>query len=385
VRTAVVLMTHRFDESILDEFHRIREGLGATDQAFLLSDGSAATPAPVAPWTHTFDFAHVSRRASQVIGADILRNVHLAWIDFFEANPEFDAYWLIEYDVLYSGSWNELFDAFREHPCDLLCTHLRAHAQEPGWFWWPQIHAPAAGPALPEELLLRGFLPISRFSRRGFERLRDAVDEGWAGFLEGLVPTLFLASGLSIGDIGGDGPFVPEGFRNRFYTSASDADGSLRDLGTMRFAPPILFPRILPGRLYHPVKPEPNTFDAGAHQPRLACEALGRALRVLAEQPSPAPADHQLQILTGLSSIELGEALDRMEANGLETERCATLRRELLDLTPSLDAQLRFPGNPVEGKRHDAMSPHFCVVPVPWNFSFIVSLARRLLLGRASL
>ncbi len=346
--TAVLVMTHRFDEPILEEFGRIREGLGEADQAFLLSDGSAPTPASVAPWAHTFDYPRISRRAARVIGEDILRNIHLAWVDFFEAHPGFENYWFIEYDVRYSGPWSELFDAFRDLPHDLLCTHLRPCALEPGWAWWSAIQSP--GSPLPAESLLRGFLPIARLSRRGLERLRDAVDEGWSGFLEGLIPTLFRGSGLQIGDIGGDGPFVPPGFRNRFYTSVSDPAGSLQGLGSMRFRPPILFPGIMPGRLYHPVKQEPGTLDAGLHQPRVACAALDRALRAIREQILPAQdppcradalADRLLQVFTGLCSAELREALDRMAAAGPEDLPLGALRQDLLALPAFLDATRR--------------------------------------------
>ncbi len=337
--TAIVLMTHRFDPSILEEFQRLRESLGPSEQAFLLSDGSAPAPPSLLPLTHAFDCATVLRRAARVIEEGILRNIHLAWIDFFEAHPDFDAYWFIEYDVFYAGAWGEFFEAFRKTPYDLLCCHLRPRAHEPGWCWWPALHSPSG--ALTPDQMLRGLLTITRLSRQGFARLTEAVDEGWWGFMEGLIPTLFQASGLRIGDIGGDGPFVPEGFRNRFYTSASDPVGSLVDLGTMRCAPPIRFPRILPGRLYHPVKPDPDSFDAGVGRPEAAWAALDRAvdtIRGLRPPPQLPPflacayVDHLLQVLTGLRTSELLEALDRMAVAGVEPGRAATLRRDLLAL-----------------------------------------------------
>jgi hypothetical protein len=349
-------MTHRFDPSILEEFERIREGLRDGDEAFLLSDGSAQAPPQVAPRTHTFDCGQVLRRAARVIEEGILRNVHLAWIEFFEAHPGFEAYWFIEYDVVYSGHWAEVFDAFRDSPFDLLCSHLRPHAHEPGWYWWEAIHSPRQ--PLPADRLLRGFLPIARLSRPGMERLRDAVDEGWCGFLEGLVPTLFQACGLRLGDLGGDGPFVPPGFRNRFYTSVSNATGSLLDLGTMRFRPPIRFPRIRQGRLYHPVKPERDTFDPGPGQPLLACAALDRALdRILGlQQPHRVPpflasanVDHLLQVFTGLRSVELLEALDQMETAGVDRQEIATLRHHLLALPSTLGSRPRITRIPAGG------------------------------------
>lgn len=324
VKTIYTMMTHRFDDSVIQGFHGIREALGPSDQACLLSDGRAQAPDTLAPWVRRFDFDRIAPRAARILGEDVLRNIHLVWIDFFEAHPDFDAYWFIEYDVAFSAPWSELFDAFRAFPCDLLCTHLRSFEQEPEWCWWTEVRMPRDLPA--REHLHRGFLPIVRLSRRGMERLRDAVDEGWTGFMEGLVPTLFHASGMSLTDMGGDGPFVPEGFRNRFYSSVDDSGGSLQDRGTMRFRPPIPFPGILPGRLYHPVKPESLVLDATRDASRRA-PALAGALTTLGQGDSGAKAELLLQRATGLGGAELMAALQ-----GLAPRNRAPLRKRLLAL-----------------------------------------------------
>jgi hypothetical protein len=333
--TAVVLMTHRFDNSIIEEFHRIRQGSTKGIEYFILSDNPAEAPAAVAPWIRAFDFDEISSRASRVIGTDILRNMHLAWITFFETHPGFKEYWFIEYDVKFSGPWNDLFTAFRDTPHDLLCTHLYPWHSEPEWFWWSEIQGPGGAPP-PRENLLRGFLPIARLSRAGISRLRDAVDEGWSGFFEGLIPTLFRCSGLSIADMGGEGLLVPDGFNNRFYTSVSDSMGSLLNLGTMRFRPPIPFPGILRNRLYHPVKPESATLDATSDE-TLRIQALEQALVWLAKEKGR-DTERLLQIATGLNSGELLAFLERTNLTGSDT-----LRLQLLSLIepPSLSALVR--------------------------------------------
>jgi hypothetical protein len=307
MRTAVVMTTHRFDPPVLDEFSRIRDALSPGDRAFLLCDGSGAPPPEeVAPLAHVFDTAIVTRKAARIVGEGILRNFHLAWLDLFEAHPGFDAYWFIEYDVVYSGAWRDFLDDFRQLPHDLLATHLRTHAQEPGWYWWDEIRPPDA--VLPAERLIRGFLPVARVSRKGLERLRDAVAEGWTGFAEGLVPTILREAGLTLGDIGGDGPFVVPGFENRYYTSASDPAGLLLDRGTMRYRPPIRFPRIAPGRLYHPVKPESTGSDGwagGKPAPEVRELALREAEPSLPRLRGYTAFDLRARILTGLSATHL--------------------------------------------------------------------------------
>lgn len=348
-KTAVILQTHRFDANILSEFARMQINLPKTDKSFILSDGTVPAPPSLAPITHVLDVDRVLGRATGIIGEGILQNLHLSWIDFFENYPDFDTYWIIEYDVVYAGPWQEFFSAFRNVSSDLLCSHLRPSSHEPGWWALPQyaLHAPQG--EVQKSDLIRGFLPASRITRRGLETLRDAVDEGWWGFPESLVPTVLKVHGLPIADFGGSGPFVPPGSTDQFYTSVTDPMGSLGDQGTMRFRPPIRYPRLLSGRLYHPVKPGCYVIDGGADDYQSALSAIDQAISEVqrhepgAEIPrflQTAYIDHQLQVLTGLRTSELLIALDRLIACGAEASTVARVRQRLLAL-PFLSSALR--------------------------------------------
>lgn len=160
---------------------------------------------------------------------------------FFHEHPDFDHYWHIEYDVVFTGAWHALLDAWRDDASDLVAPHLRTREEEPDWPWWPSLQVP---PGAAETGGLRAFLPIYRISRHALERLETAVREGSSGHFEALVPTVLQAASLRIADLG----------EGRFYTSASSPDGELRQ-GTLRYRPFHAGP--LPGRnlLYHPVKP----------------------------------------------------------------------------------------------------------------------------------
>ncbi len=331
MRTALVLMTHRFDAPILDEFARMRLALRESDRAFVLSD-AAALPEVLAAHAHRFSLAGVAPRAKRLVGSEIMWNLHLAWLDFFDAQDGFDRYWFIEYDALYAGPWRDLFDAFRDQPHDLLCAHLRPHADEPDWHWWHEIRAPDGGPD--PASCVRGFLPIARLSRAGFNCLRDAVQAGWTGFFEGLLPTVLHRHGLGIGDLGGDGPFVPDGFRNRFYRSVSDRAGTLQNLGSHRYRPPLAYPRIVPGRIYHPVKPEACLVDAGAD-----AEHAGAAIGNLLEQVRryrlhrDTPLDTLLQAYAGIDSAELRERIAQLLRDHADDARYGLLHERMRRLT----------------------------------------------------
>jgi hypothetical protein len=326
-RTALVLLTHRFDAPILDEFSRMRRALLDGDTAFVASD-AARIPDTLDAKVHRFVFADIARRASRLVEDGILRNLHLAWIDFFDAHPGFDHYWFIEYDVRYSGPWHELIDAFRNQPHDLLCAHLRDAVEEPDWHWWREIVSPQGVPE--RASLLRGFLPVARLSRDALQTLASAIASGWSGFLEGLIPTLMQDRGLRIGDFGGDGRFVPEGFRNRFYTSFDDREGSLCGAGTHRFRPALAYPRIQPGRIWHPVKPEHCLVDAG-----IDAEHAGAAIGNLLEharqvrERQRAPVEACLQALAGIDTASLRTIVAELERKHSSDIRYARLRERL--------------------------------------------------------
>lgn len=331
MRTAIVLITHRFDAPILHELVRMRAAATGTDRVFVLSD-AATLPDTLDIETHRFVYADIASRTTRVVGDSILLNLHLAWLDFFDAHRDFDHYWFAEYDVRYAGPWHELIDAFRDQPHDLLCAHLRSAGDEPNWHWWHEIQPPQG--EIERADCIRGFLPITRMSWHGLDALSRCVADGWTGFLEGLIPTALHHGGLQIGDFGGDGRYVPDGFRNRFYTSSSDRDGSLCNLGTHRYRPAIAYPRIVSGRIYHPVKPEFCLIDAGIDSEH-AGAAIGNVLEQIQQIRihRQVPIDTLLQALAGIDVAELRGALDQLQQTYIGDARFARLRERLERLT----------------------------------------------------
>ena len=69
-------------------------------------------------------------------------NAHLADLSFYEAHPEYDYCWTIEYDVRFSGSWAVFFEEFQNNTADLLATHVRRYEEEPAWYWWGTLRTP---------------------------------------------------------------------------------------------------------------------------------------------------------------------------------------------------------------------------------------------------
>ena len=260
MKTAVCFLTHSFSPELRRRWEALLAGTPEGARAFILAQKGSDVPPELEARTHWFDFAALRVRARKVVGDRLVPgNVHLAFLDFRRAHPGFERYWFVEYDVAFHGDWRDFFAELDADPADLLASRLRAPEHEPGWYWWPTLDLPG-GP--PPARRLRAFFPVCRFSAAALDAVGSAVDRGWTGHHEGVVPTAAREAGLTLSDIGGDGPWTPPSRRGRLYTSVASPDGEML-LGTMRAAPPHFLPFRRRGFLYHPVKERrvPNLGD----------------------------------------------------------------------------------------------------------------------------
>ena len=96
-------------------------------------------------------------------------------------------------------------------------------------------------------------MPIYRISRRAAQAIDHAYQSGWSGHCEVTWPTIINRAGFSIEDFGGDGEFVREPNRNRFYTNTL-LDPNLAP-GSLVLRPARAFTGLKKEKLWHPVKP----------------------------------------------------------------------------------------------------------------------------------
>jgi len=262
---ALMMVAHRWSLSIALHFERLRAEAGAVLPVFLVyslaaddeplpegcfpdivvrpSDAERLLPQRVAYAARSGDWTGSADRFSFPAMAGPLRG--------------FEHIWFLEYDVDYSGDWSEFFRSVRGLPGDYAATHLRRRADDPDWPHWRSFEP---DPRIDSAGHLASFHPIARFSRRLIDSHVHAVErEGWAGHTEALYPTLAASRGLSVVDIGGYGPFVPDGWTDRHYRGTRDPSVLSRSFG---YPPPFSAhyfhegPDVFPdaGLLHHPIK-----------------------------------------------------------------------------------------------------------------------------------
>jgi hypothetical protein len=257
-RTAVLLLTHVWAPGIEATFEALSNIRHSPEiDAWLLLD--AITPGAKALTAryrqhHIFDedslfnlpYPHMRRRR-------LIFHAHLPLLDFYHAHPEYDYYWVVEYDVRYTGDWDQFITSFLNFDHDLITAHIRRYAQENRWCWWNTLQHPSK--VIARQKYLRSLNVIYRLSNKALAYLHSAHTDGWRGHPEATIPTLLLEAGFRLLDMGGEGEFTLPEFRNRFYTSWTTASGRFSPFGTLRDLP--ARPRLgrSPNKLYHPINP----------------------------------------------------------------------------------------------------------------------------------
>jgi hypothetical protein len=194
------------------------------------------------------------------------RNIELPLLWFFQRNPGYEHYWLMEYDVRFTGHWSDFFGRFCGSQSDLLATTLYDYSFRPGWDNWGTLQSPQR---IPEQERVRALLSLCRLSNSALRVIHQAYCDGWSGHYEVTIPTILKVHGFSLEDFGGSGPYVAPGNENRFYRNTPEVAGLVP--GTFTVAANAI--RRLPGQ--HAVAPHQGVKSYG----------LRESIRQLTDQP----------------------------------------------------------------------------------------------------
>lgn len=261
-KQAILYLSHFVNKTQWGSYKRLeRECKGIADAYYVLNLNDENVPAeaagtfPVRP-SQRAALGHPSRAEDVGWWMDtgpshtrvIRSGIDQALLVFRQSKPEYDHYWIMEYDVEFSGRWSVLLGAFRDNTSDLLCSSMHGDDINPTWDWWRSMVWP--NEAKPQ--LVRGMFPFARFSARAVDAIIAAGQNGVDGYYEVMWPTVLHNYGFVIEDIGGDGPFVRPGNINRWYTSTLTAQNLSPGTFVTR---PIRFGRgWRRNTLWHPVK-----------------------------------------------------------------------------------------------------------------------------------
>jgi hypothetical protein len=255
--TAILYLTHYATESLINRFFALRSDCQASGyDAFLLYDETRSAPLDIAGGcVYSFDIGSltalgftIARLGGRPAGIVPGHNDY-PLIAFYLSHPTYDDYWVIEYDVRFTGRWTDFFDACGQSRADLLATHVQRFTDNELWCWWDSLTYKHT--SLGRHELVRAFFPTYRLTASACAILAQEYRKGWIGHSEVRLPTILALNGCTLEDIGGEGSFVPPGHENRFYLGENTRPSKE---ATFRWRPVMLQPGTLPHKLWHPVK-----------------------------------------------------------------------------------------------------------------------------------
>ena len=198
------------NESIVRAFRQLSSDCSRLDyDSFLLYDESLIPP-PVLPDLpiHAFSLRDLVKMKFPMFAfgnrppAIVPGNAELPLLHFYSANRGYDHYWLIEYDVRFTGDWCYFFGECSESPSDLLATHVMRFCDDEKWFWWQTLRFNKQ--PIDTDRLVSTFFPIYRLSGTACQLLVADYRKQWRGHFEVKLPTILNLNGCLIEDLGGE-------------------------------------------------------------------------------------------------------------------------------------------------------------------------------------
>lgn len=134
----------------------------------------------------------------------------LLWLEAIKEilhRDAFEFFWIVEFDVDFSGCWSTFFNAFQYNSSDLIATGIspRRSLSQDRWMWWEGFNPTDE---LTFEHHRKSFSPLVRLSLPFVTAVAEFYDNKQSrGHHEALLPTLCSYFGMVIEDIGRSSAF----------------------------------------------------------------------------------------------------------------------------------------------------------------------------------
>ena len=173
MKQAILLLSNRTDYAVRERYDKLIKDYGCKADVYLLFDvtkGYNKQELVCFEHVYPFDVNRMIDDGYTALKEGFLGNCHYPILMFYKEYQEYDYFWIVEDDVIFSGNWSTLFDSFTDDSSDLVATKIRSYEDEPTWCWWRSIGA-GEGITLNRNAMYACFIPIYRLSAKAIECL----------------------------------------------------------------------------------------------------------------------------------------------------------------------------------------------------------------------
>lgn len=114
---------------------------------------------------------------------------------FYKDHPNYNNYWVIEYDVIYTGNWNDLILKYERN--DFVSSNILTYNQCKTWHMWENDQLTHYQTIIPK-VKIKSFNPIFKISRKALKDLILLNHKGNYGFYEIYFPSVLNQLGYSL-------------------------------------------------------------------------------------------------------------------------------------------------------------------------------------------
>lgn len=261
MKEIIFFVTHIFNKEIENRYIKLKSELGDKYDICITGTNTKAIP-----HKYLWEFIEIKMEEFYNTGGEIfwtggyLWNCHLTPYLLKKSKPNYIYYWFIEFDVIFTGNWNFVFDKLQKDNSDLVCTHIYNYTDDlkinklfwenSNFIFWKSLVLPTKYEHVEK---VRAFLPFYRISSRWIDVIEKIINEKWIWHFEILLPTALVINKMSISQFWWYSlRYTPKSRRGLFYrTYPADAY-----IWEFRYRPPHLL-YLKKNCLYHPVKKMP--------------------------------------------------------------------------------------------------------------------------------
>jgi len=174
----------------------------------------------------------------------IYYNVEYAQVLFSRMFPNYDHYWHWEYDLMFNGHYDKLWERLENNEADLLSMYLLQYPQGhgKGIGWRHNSHV------IEDDFMFRQLGALWRGSKKLMDALHTMLSNGFHNHSEQIIPTVAAISGLKIADFNATGKNSTDDFTMLYNIATVSVNAEPKELYIKAFGLEEMF--------FHPIKNE---------------------------------------------------------------------------------------------------------------------------------